>query len=197
MNSVSICVAHYKEDLEWIKNVKYPVQVISKNIYNYDEPPNKGFEASSYLEYIIKNYDNLFNITVFVHGHRNSYHHTENMDAKINRIGFNAAYMNINESPMYGVGPDELILSLLPTFGELLIGEPIKPHSLWFRSSAQFYVHKDLIRRNSKEKYIALHKYLMDSPHDSYHTSRLFEYTWHLLFTGLYVDIDYTNLVNS
>jgi hypothetical protein len=197
MNSVSICVAHYKEDLEWIKNIKYPVQVISKNMYNPEEPPNKGSEASSYLEYIIKNYDNLTNITVFVHGHRNSYHHNENMDEKINRISFNAAYMNINEGPMYGVGPDELILSLLPTFGELLIGEPIKPQSLWFRGSAQFYVHIDLIKRHPKEKYIALHKYLMDSPHHSYYTGRLFEYTWHLLFTGLYVDIDYTNLLNS
>ena len=81
---ISVCIAHYKESLlDWINNIKYPVKVISKYDYEPEEKPNKGNEASSYLQYIVDNYDNLNEYTYFIHGHRNAYTHTEYMDEKL------------------------------------------------------------------------------------------------------------------
>ena len=59
-----------------------------------------------------------------------------------------------------------------------------------FRGSAQFYVHKSLIKRHSKQVYIQLYEYLMNSPYQSFYTSRSFEYIWHIIFTGLIIDIE-------
>ena len=96
--NVLVVVAHYNEDLEWINNIKYNTVIISKQTIPRDCPPNKGNEASSYLMYIIDNYDNLFDYTFFVHGHRTHWHHKSNMDEKINNITFTYNYYNINEN---------------------------------------------------------------------------------------------------
>ena len=58
-----------------------------------------------------------------------------------------------------------------------------------FRCSAQFYVHKSLIRRHSKEVYIKLLDYLKNTQLESFYTGRAFEYIWHIIFTGLCHDI--------
>ena len=95
--SIHIVIAHYNEDLGWTTNLKYPFTVISKNGLPEDVPPNKGSESSSFLQYIIQNYDNLSNYTVFIHAHRTSWHIVENIDEKINNMIFDKDYYNIND----------------------------------------------------------------------------------------------------
>ena len=186
---ISVCVAHYKENLDWIKNIKYCVDIISKQEYKEDEAPNKGLEASSYLEYIIKHYDNLSEYTFFVHGHRNSWHHNENMDEKINRLVIDKEYFNINEniSCIYG-NNDMIIYGVILDIGRIL-NIDINPYHLWFTGSAQFYVSKWNILRHTKEKYIELYEYLMRTDILNFYSSRAFEFTWHLIFTGSHTDI--------
>jgi hypothetical protein len=82
MSAIHVVIAHYNEDLSWTKFLKYSYTVISKRGYSPETPPNKGNEASSYLQYIIENYDNLSEYTIFVHGHRNDWHHKMNIDEK-------------------------------------------------------------------------------------------------------------------
>ena len=84
--NVTVVVAHYNENIDWLKNIKYNVTVISKIGIPSETGKNRGNEASSYLEYIIQNYNNLSDYTIFIHGHQSDWHHKTNMDIKINGL---------------------------------------------------------------------------------------------------------------
>ena len=47
---VHCLIAHYNEDLEWIKNIKYPYTIISKYWFLKEISPNKGIEISQYYD---------------------------------------------------------------------------------------------------------------------------------------------------
>ena len=73
----------------------------------------------------------------------------------------------------------------------LLFNTFVNLRNVKFRPAAQFYVHKNNILRHKKEVYERLHKYLMESRVDSYWTGRVFEYLWHVIFTGNIHDVEY------
>jgi hypothetical protein len=190
---VVVVIAHYKENLEWVKNLKYKYVIISKEKYQPEEKPNKGFEASSYLEYIINNYDDLNEYTIFVHGHRSSWHHTENIDEKINNLVFDKNYYNINENPLSGIGTGENSYEKTELIYQSLrqiLNMDIIIENIYMRGCAQFYVHRDCILRHNKDTYIKLYNYLMETNEISYWTSRAFEYIYHLIFTLEHRDIE-------
>lgn len=66
-----IVVAHYQEDLNWLHGIP-DVLVYSKGPH---PPPgaiqlhNQGREACTYLDHLIRNYDNLAPVTLFTQGH--------------------------------------------------------------------------------------------------------------------------------
>lgn len=193
---VFVVIAHYKENVDWVKNLKYKYKIISRQGIQYETPPNRGNEASSYLEYIIENYDNLDDVTVFVHAHRSDWHHVENIDEKINRMAFDKNYYNFNTNDnnnslttLTGF-PSELAKTkaLIPSL-ESVLNIKINPDKIIYRNSAQFYVKKDVIRKYSKEVYYRLYIWLMVCPESTYWTSRVFEYIWHIIFTGNHVDV--------
>ena len=186
---ISFCVAHYKENLDWICNVNYRVDVISKQEYKEDEAPNKGNEASSYLEYIIKHYDNLSDYNIFVHGHRNSWHHNENMDDRINRLVFDKEYYNLNENTMCTFGNNDMIIYRMIDDIAKILNTKINPYHLWFTGSAQFYVCRNNILKHSKQTYIELYSYLMNTKETSEYSGRAFEFIWHFIFTGSHTEI--------
>jgi len=203
---VFVVIAHYNEDLEWTTQLQYPYQVISKAGIPQETPPNRGQEASAYLQYIITNYDNLLEYTIFIHAHRTSWHHLSKIDEKINKIEFKHPYYNINDMitnavdhTVNEVGLHSLVnpqfpesFNKMPTMFpalERILSMPIDIHALRYKRAGQFYVHRDIILSNSKEIYIQLYEYLMTSDEPSYWTSRMFEYTWHFIFTHNLVDI--------
>lgn len=190
--SVHVVIAKYKEDTEWCMNLNYPYTILSKERYMSEEPPNKGHEASSYLEYIIFNYYHLADYLVFVHGHQHAYHHKENMDETINKMIFKKGYRNINTDPIYNDLRDEKVFKITlnwilihekPTLDRIL-SQNIPFERLASNGNAQFYVSRDLIYRYSRDTYMELYQYIMNHTHDSYYVSRIFEYLWHYLFTG-------------
>ena len=193
---VFVVIAHYKEDTEWTKNLKYKYKIISRQGIPFEKPPNRGNEASSYLEYIIENYHNLDDITIFVHAHRSDWHHKENMDDKINRLHFNHAYFNINTNDE---GNSLTDLNRFPTeqaktiqyapFFEKLLDLKIDPTKIMYRNSAQFYVTKETIQQYSRDVYIQMFMWLMKVPEHTYYTSRVFEYFWHIIFTRNHEDV--------
>ena len=188
---VVVVVAHYKENLDWIKNLKYDYVIISKEKYEPEQIPNKGNEASSYLEYIIKNYDNLDEYTIFIHGHRSAWHHTENIDEKINRLTFEKQYFNINDNQLSGIGRGEGSYEKTELIYESLrkiLNMDIIIDKIYMRGSAQFYVYKNCILQHSKDTYIKLYNYLMETNETSAWTGRAFEYIWHYIFTLNYID---------
>jgi hypothetical protein len=187
----TLVVAHYTEDLDWLKNISnMNIKVISRKGVPPRTPPNKGNEASAYLEYIIQNYDTLSDYTVFVHGHRSDWHHLEPMDKKLNRILFDRPYRNINELGLTRLAdyPQSLentrkhLPGLHPILGSLDID------NLYYKCSAQFYVTRDAIRARPLSTYIQLYNYIMDSNIDVPFLGTVFEYLWHILFTGSLVD---------
>jgi beta-1,4-mannosyl-glycoprotein beta-1,4-N-acetylglucosaminyltransferase len=182
---VQVVIAHYNEDLDWVKNLKYKYTIISKNNIPLETPPNKGYEASSYLEYIIQHYNNLATFTIFIHGHQTSWHCQEKIDEKINKLIFDKNYYNINDN----VNKENLLTNakgIVDTINQ--ISEQIEITDLFYKQAAQFYVHKDNILRHSKETYQKWYDVLINSKHNSGWTSRAFEYCWHYIFTGNPVD---------
>jgi hypothetical protein len=191
--NAKVIIAHYNENLDWCTNLKYPYQIISKQGIPTEIIPNKGNEASSYLYYIIEIYDNLSDYTIFIHGHRTDWHHTENIDERINNLEFKHRYYNINQinnKPMnitnlinfkesYDNSKDE-ILKIFNIVGI----QNINPSEIQYRASAQFYVSTDLILRHSKEKYTELLNYLYNTKINSFWTGRFLN-----IFGILYLQI--------
>lgn len=187
---VKVIIAHYNEDLTWVSNLPYNAIVVSKNGMPAETPTNKGNEASSFLEYIIKYYDDLPECMIFVHGHQNAWHHKKNMDDILSVLDvWEHEYCNINDFyevelkkiPEY---PESQVL--LPQLFSILEYPYTKEDvaNIKYRLCAQFYVHKKAVLRHKKEKYIALFEWIMNSPLKSYWTGLMFEYIWHIIFTG-------------
>ena len=185
---IHIVLAHYNEDISWTKNILIPYTVISRQGLPKETPPNKGNEASSYLEYIIKNYNNLHDYTIFLHAHRSAWHHTGNIDNTINNLIFEHGYMNINDGKdedytLKNSGAEVAFLRVLPIVNSIL-NTNIDYHDLRFKLAAQFYVKKENILRHPIHIYKSLYEYLMISPYTSNWTGTAYEYLWHYIFTG-------------
>ncbi len=188
-----VCIAHYNEDLAWVHNLKCPYKVISRQNIPAETPPNKGNEASSFLEYIINNYENLADYTFFVHGHRNSYHHNGNTDDIINTCKIKHDYYNFNNIQQVPLTYfRNVIQPCIPEFETIskIINYDIKWDQIHYRHCAQFYVKRELIQQYPKEVYQKLYDYLMATPIQSYYSGRLFEYVWHVIFLRTHVDIE-------
>jgi hypothetical protein len=191
LNFPNVIVAHYNENLDWIENVKYSCIVISRNGLKKETKPNKGNEASIYLEYIIENYNSIADYTVFVHGHRTDWHHKENIDEKLNRLTFDRDYFNINDQSVGKIDDislDYMLQSKLMTSILNLIDDSIDIRDIRYRCSAQFYVSKDKIQSNPIELYKKMYNLLMKTEETSYWSGRVFEYLWHIIFTKNIID---------
>jgi len=190
--NIEVVVAHYNENLDWTNNLKYKFNIISKSGIPRETPPNKGNEASSYLQYIIERYNTLSDYTIFVHGHRNDWHHKQNIDEKINTLTFDKKYYNINETsvtPLNGFKKEFVVMKELIKPFEKILNTTIDLDNLAYRSSAQFYVSKETIRRHDLSVYVQLYNFLMNHNAPSYWSGRIFEYTFHYIFTGSVTDI--------
>ena len=67
-----IVVAYYKENIEWLENVKdYKITIYNKShidIPNTIKLENVGREMNTYFHHIIENYDNLSDVIFFTKG---------------------------------------------------------------------------------------------------------------------------------
>ena len=61
--------------------------------------------------------------------------------------------------------------------------------AMTFGAYHQYTTNKIMELNNEKQD--LLHKYLMESRVDSYWTGRVFEYLWHVIFTGNIHDVEY------
>ena len=81
----NIVVARYNESIDWLDSInkdKYNIKIYNKgddNInYEYSKLPNIGRESHTYLKYIIDNYENLTDFTIFLQG--NPFDHLGNLE---------------------------------------------------------------------------------------------------------------------
>lgn len=182
-----VIVAHYKENLDWVKNISSEVFVISKTI----ESParvthNKGNEAALYFEFIINYYDSLPDKMLFVHGHQNSYHQDFSADHIANNVLWDAAdYFSVNRRDYY----QSNFVSLpewmyIVNNWKVFEGYISFPENLRYYSCAQFVVDKKCVLRHNKETYQHFNNWLINTSLDNFVSARVFEYLWHYIFTG-------------
>jgi hypothetical protein len=192
--TVNIVVAHYDEDLSWVKNInsQYNVFIYSKTdkSYNFIEP-NKGHEASVYLKYIVDHYNNLADKNLFLHGHQTSYHQSEPTDYICNNLNWSIpSYFSVNRRDWYfheGVSDvtyPENYKWIKENWNYLFPkSEPI-PKTFHHYSCAQFQCDKNNILRNSLQFYQNAYNWIMTTTLPNSQSGRIFEHIWPYIFTG-------------
>jgi hypothetical protein len=210
-----IVSSHYKEDIEWLKRSKWPVIICDKpggSETSFDSDPtctlneNRGREASSYLKYIIENYDNLPNKIAFIHGHEDADHQRYPRgilqaieDARSDEFDFislnNWIHLkkdtgsqpqlpNHPTSHEFGDHPKiyEEMRNNWDTVFRPFLGIDI-PQYFRFQSCAQFIVTRRAIHRHPNSVYQKLYDFIMEPGSDDWARGVVLEFTWHMIFT--------------
>jgi hypothetical protein len=199
MNTVNIVVSRYNKNVDFVYKINGNKNI---NVMIYDKenldnplniPVNKGNEASVYLKYIIDYYDELTDFTFFIHDEEYSWHHSGSIIDKFNEaIMSNEMYYNINDRcgwyrknlidkdtynellKWYNKYIEDYIpISKVPNNSDFIYG---------YLGSAQFLVHKDLIKNLPKEFYIKIYEFIITTDLPNYLSGRFLEWTWHIFF---------------
>ncbi|KAK2840512.1 hypothetical protein FQN49_006203 [Arthroderma sp. PD_2] len=195
-----------KEKVDWIDEVSN----ITTEIYVVDDPhslprtpKNKGREAMVYLTYLIDNYDNLPDIILFMHSHKIAWHHEEplNHDAKemVNRISSERVtrdgFMNLRCNWQPGCPdwlrpqstkedsekPEQPLVA--NGWREIFPAEPV-PEVIGGQCCAQFAVSRERVLGVPKSHFVYYRNWLLRTELDDFYSGRVWEYLWHVIFTG-------------
>jgi Protein of unknown function (DUF3431) len=166
-------------------------------------PKNKGHEAMVYLTYIIDNYDDLPDIMAFMHAHQFAWHNEDifNFDASemLRRLSLERVtrqgYMNmrclwspgcpnwlhpgaINQD---GGKKEESIIA--EAWSEMFPDMPV-PQVLSQPCCAQFALSRERVRAIPRERYVYYREWLLHTELRDSMSGRVWEYLWHVVFTG-------------
>ncbi len=179
--SKMVVIARYKEDVTWCYRLS-----CNKIIYNkfHDDEnylPNIGREAHTYLTYIVDNYDNLCDLTVFTQGDPN--YHSFNFVNRVNELSELIDFRGLSDvnfqtdcdgSPHH---PTSLKIKEFCNFFGF-----IPPERWWFNGNAIFAVNKRLILRHS----LSFYKKLLDIFHTNLDLPWILERLWQYIFKGYF-----------
>lgn len=202
-----------RENVDWIDEemgdlidsgaLRKAVYTVDDHSAKFHPPKNKGHEVMVYLTYIIDFYDELEDVSIFMHAHRWAWHNNELLDTdaslmirhlspeRVTREG----YMNlrchwdpgcpswlhpgaVERDPMKQ--EEEL---LAESWAQLFPLDPV-PNVLAQPCCAQFAVSRERIRATPKERYKELRKWVIQTPLSDYLSGRVFEYIWQFIFTA-------------
>jgi len=191
--TTAVIIAHYNENLDWLKKIKtkHQIFVYSKTDLTYNFVPfNKGHEALCYLKYIIDNYNNLCDRNLFLHGHENSNHQDRPSWFIANNLNWSLCdYFSVTRRDWYfleGINEtshQETYIMLKKYWSELFQNILLFPKNFRHYSCAQFQVSRNLILENSLIFYEKLYNWLLQTNLENYYSGRIFEHTWHYIFT--------------
>jgi hypothetical protein len=197
-----------KEDATWVDTED--LGIVNRMIYVVDDkhaplhpPMNKGHEVMVYLTYIIDHYDNLPDVSIFMHAHKNAWHQNDllNYDAaemvkrlsseRVQREG----YMNLRCHWMPGcpewmhpgsleVDPAKKEEALMAqAWAEIFPDKPM-PEVLAQPCCAQFALSRDRIRALSRDRYLFYREWVIRTKIEDKFSGRVWEYLWQVAFTG-------------
>ena len=196
-----------KEDVSWMDK---ELPDIEKAIYVADDPDaplhppkNKGHEVLVYLTYIIDNYDNLTDVTLFMHAHRVTWHNNDILDynagemvrrlnpARVQREGYMNLRCHWNPGCPEWIHPGAVEAKkdrkeeplFAQAWSELFPLDPI-PQVLAQPCCAQFALSRDRIRSIPLETFEHHRDWILNTPMTDYFSGRIYEYTWQVVFTG-------------
>lgn len=205
-NNYHIVVAKYKKDVSFLDDTGISYTVVTK-----EEVPNKGHEATSYLHYIIKNYDNLPENLIFIHDENESWHHTGKITENVHKwidsyekggseyyeFNFNTTVPSV---PVRGIAMDlySKNVAYQDYYDKCLRKELGSPDQIIPEKGlccAQFIISRERILVRDKEFYQGIYDWLVKNtngegngdPNDiysGYNTSRYLEWGWAAIFNG-------------
>ena len=199
------------EDASWLElellGWETAIYVADNTTAPLHTPKNKGHEGMAYLTYIIDHYDNLPDVIAFVHSHQFAWHVDEIFggDAVVMLQRLNPArvmrqgYVNLRCIWAPGcpdwmrpgnVHEDEKKQEekmLANTFSEVFPNEAV-PEILAQPCCAQFAVSGERVRAVPKSRYIFYRDWLLRTSLSDYIAGRVWEYLWHVVFSGEYVN---------
>jgi hypothetical protein len=190
----NIVVSRYKKDVSWVNKIKGNVNILVYDKENpenkYNVPVNKGNEASVYLKYIIDHYDTLPDFTYFIHDDEYAWHHSGSVVIKYyESIMKKQLYYNINDKCILGSIKKnkwyEDICKWYKEYIEKYIPMDSLPNQDWtigFKGSAQFLVHRDLIKNLPIEFYQDLYNWIITTDMPNAKSGRFLEWTWHIFW---------------
>ena len=169
-----VVVCHFKEDLNWLKKLKYPYIVYNKNPLENNKfeinTPNVGYDAETYLRYIIDNYKTLPDFVCF--SQDDPMYHCSNIIEEINSFDFKKDFFPLGK---VFIRESEEILGHVFKYAEktgIKYTLPIK-----FVAGTQCIVSRKLILKNDIEFYQRFKDTLSKSEVKTY-TNYLVEYLW-------------------
>lgn len=189
-----------EEEVPWIKTAIYVADDPSAPLH---PPKNKGHEVMIYLSWIIDNYDNLPDVSIFMHAHRWTWHNNEIMGLDsaeiLKRLNpyrvWREGYMNLRCS--WGPGcpdwmhpgeteedsgrPEQTLLA--QSWSELFPLDPI-PDTLAQPCCAQFALSSERIRTIPLSRYVFYRNWLFRTKLPDHLSGRVWEYVWQFVFTG-------------
>jgi hypothetical protein len=186
---VVVVVANWSYPTGWLEDQPF-CYILCQRLMptaEYNSPFNKGSEATSYLEFIIKRYDSLPPYTIFSHGHLNAWHQIDGVGilwnlraseytfASINGI-WNRGYHHGNYCSIKGLYNLLNLERWLP---------PLPPdnNAHAYMCCSQFIVSRDRIRGKPIELYKTLYNWLRETPLSDAQSGRHLEWIWHLIFS--------------
>lgn len=196
-----------EEEMDWLQR-EVPDQPTA--IYVVDDPSaklhppkNKGHEVMVYLTYIIDHYDELADVTMFMHAHQLAWHNDEILgnDAAIMisrlsrprvwREGFVNMrcswypgcpdWMHPGETQQNDFKQEEVLLA--KSWSELFPLDEI-PQMLAQPCCAQFALSRERIQAKSHAQYVWYREWLFQTKIPDQLSGRIWEYVWQFVFTG-------------
>lgn len=196
-----------REDVDWIAE---ELPDWGTAIYTADDPSaplhpptNKGHEVMIYLTFVIDFYDELPDVAVFMHSHRDAWHNDEIFGGDaveiLRRLSMprviREGYMNTRCNLLPGcpdwIHPGAVVqdqekqeeIMMARAWGELFPDEPV-PSALGQPCCAQFALSRDRIRTIPRSRFIFYRDWLLQTDFSDYIAGRIWEYLWQYVFTG-------------
>jgi len=203
-NEYHVVCARYQKPVDFLNELDIPFTVLTK----HDDVPNVANEATTFLHFIIENYDHLPENVIFIHDENDSWHHdgklTDNLKSWIETYETHKnTYFEFNNTMISrdGINLDADIYEKNPVFQDFwdtclfdTVGEYHEALPIAGKCCAQFIVSRDRIRRHSREFYERMYRWLIentqgegsgdvDNRYSGWWTGRYMEWTWRFIFS--------------
>ncbi|KAF2466305.1 uncharacterized protein BDR25DRAFT_77374 [Lindgomyces ingoldianus] len=198
-------------NLSWVHELQNPIWTLHRYDHDSPHPPpstyfpvNKGNEAMMYLSYILNNYDALPTYSIFIHGHRTSWHQEGDIVELVNALRFRAldqeGYTPLRcdwypscpaeirpldrDAVVWGPGVwrHEVEVEIAEAWAVLFASEEL-PRTIASQCCAQFAVTRSAILRRPKAEYESMRDWLVNTSLSNDISGRVFEKLWAYIFT--------------
>lgn len=168
-----VVVARYQENVDWTKECVPQVSIVQKE----SDLPNFGREPSSFLWYIVRNYDQLDGLYFFCQG--NPFDHCKHMLNYINTVDFGPGFTWLGNQSFESCGDGSPSHPGLPVAGiHELLTERNFPGRVMFAPGGQFCVGAETIKKHPKSYYQRCYDLLKSETQAPW----VFERIWEELF---------------